>query len=564
MSKHTIWRVCIALTMLTFALTGIGTALAAPAHAPARQSGAVLPGIYVSEAMTADDGTAYNISVILLGDGSAAMVFATADESETAVGAWEEDDGAVTVTLTGTETETFDEPVVTTFEVEGDVLTAVEYDETIFGADGFSVTLSVSEEELAAAEDQGLADEGSSSPAPVGGIYSSDVVDLGAPSVWLLNLNEDGTFQAGAVIFDGETDLSSVTGTWVAGEDGTLTLTSEQELYATEDGGTDVGESDQEEPLVLTVGADGTLSAAEEATGGVPLVFYPHQPSVAAHAQAEATDAVGVRIFVSDILPAADTPGRVISLALADDGGAALATSYLNDEPAVVEDGYWVENDDGTLTVTLVGNEDEEYAEPTVITFELADDTLTAVDYDETLYGEAELTLTLVPDEGQTAPDPLDIPSGGGAAESDAEAAAPGALEGAAEAAPGDLEMVPAAFAEAFALEEGIDAGILVYQSDVLPAADTSGRQITLALSDDGAAEMSTDYLNDEPPIVEIGAWAGSGDETITVTLTGREDLEYDEPTVIVFAVEGDTLTAIDYDEALYGSEGLTLTLASE
>ena len=241
-----------------------------------------------------------------------------------------------------------------------------------------------------------------------------------------------------------------------------------------------------------------------------------------------------------------------------------MATSYLNDEPAIVEVGTWVENEDGTITVTLTGSDGQDYAEPTVITFELADDTLTAVDYDEALYGEEGLVLTLVPATGEASPDPLDVPSGGGAAGGDTEAAAPAPAESAAGSAASNMEMVPAAFAEAFATDEGIDAGMVIYQSDILPAADTQGRQITLTLSDDGAVEMSTDYMNDEPPIVEIGEWAGNGDETITVTLTGREDQEYDQPTEIVFEASGDTLTAVEYDRALYGSEGLTLTLVTE
>ena len=196
MNTNTTWRVCAAVAVMALALLVGRPAVAAPALAPALQEGGVVPGIYVSETMTADDGTTFDISVILMGDSSAAMVLSSAAESVTAVGAWEEgDDATVTVTLTGAESEEFDEPVVTVFEAADDVLTAVEYDETVFGADGFSVTLSVSEEELDTAEAQGLAEEDATSGPVVSGVYSSDIVDLGAPSVWIVNFNDDGTFQ---------------------------------------------------------------------------------------------------------------------------------------------------------------------------------------------------------------------------------------------------------------------------------------------------------------------------------------------------------------------------------
>ncbi|MEZ4610088.1 MAG: copper resistance protein NlpE N-terminal domain-containing protein [Caldilineaceae bacterium] len=101
---------------------------------------------------------------------------------------------------------------------------------------------------------------------------------------------------------------------------------------------------------------------------------------------------------------------------------------------------------------------------------------------------------------------------------------------------------------------------VTTYQSDTLPAASSPGRVITLTLYNDGSLEMSTDFLNDEPPIVEVGTWEQGDDDTLTVTLTGRPDRTYDEPVVIVFAQDGATLDAVEYDTSLYGSEGLSLT----
>ncbi len=95
--------------------------------------------------------------------------------------------------------------------------------------------------------------------------------------------------------------------------------------------------------------------------------------------------------------------------------------------------------------------------------------------------------------------------------------------------------------------------------SETLPAASSPGRVIELVLLDNNAAAMRTDYLNDETPIVELGAWEQT-DDSLTVTLTGRVDQDYDEPVIIVFAVDGDQVTTVEYDTDLYGEEGFVLT----
>lgn len=94
-----------------------------------------------------------------------------------------------------------------------------------------------------------------------------------------------------------------------------------------------------------------------------------------------------------------------------------------------------------------------------------------------------------------------------------------------------------------------------------LPAASSPGRDITLSLKLDNSAELSTDYLNGEVPIIETGSWQDNGDDTATLSLSGRADgVVYEAPTVIIFQLSGSTLTAVEYDQSLFGSEGLTLT----
>jgi LysM repeat protein len=95
----------------------------------------------------------------------------------------------------------------------------------------------------------------------------------------------------------------------------------------------------------------------------------------------------------------------------------------------------------------------------------------------------------------------------------------------------------------------------------MLPAASSPGRDITLDLKPDGSVELSTDYLNGEAPIIEIGTWQDNNDGTATVTLTGRPGGQvYNTPNVITFRLVKGELIAVVYDISLYGSEGLQLT----
>lgn len=93
-----------------------------------------------------------------------------------------------------------------------------------------------------------------------------------------------------------------------------------------------------------------------------------------------------------------------------------------------------------------------------------------------------------------------------------------------------------------------------------LPAASSPGRTITLVLNEDASVELSTDYQNGKPPIVETGTWQDNGDGTVTVMLTGRPDgTVYNQPDVVTFGLDGNELKAIAWDTNVYGSEGMTL-----
>ena len=100
------------------------------------------------------------------------------------------------------------------------------------------------------------------------------------------------------------------------------------------------------------------------------------------------------------------------------------------------------------------------------------------------------------------------------------------------------------------------------YQSyvAVMPAASGGGtRVMVLRLFDDGTLTWQTQFQNGEPAIVEVGTWTGNADGTLTVNVTGQTDRVYDAPNVIVFQQTDGMLVATQYDQNLYGSEGLQL-----
>ncbi len=278
-----------------------------------------------------------------------------------------------------------------------------------------------------------------------------------------------------------------------------------------------VPESAQQSAAALAEAAE--QAAVPETAAAAPMAAKVQAPEYAGTYSAQ--------------LPAADSPGRAVTLTLAEDGSATMATDYQNGRRPVVEIGTWEANPEGTATVTLAAQGKRKYFEPLVIVFQLEGNTLTSVAYDTNLYGQEGLTLTR--------------------AEPEAAATAAGPTAAPVEAAPTEPTAVPV---EAPAPEVDY-AG--TYTAG-LPAADSPGREITLTLAEDGSATMATDYLNDQPPVVETGSWQANPDGTATVTLTGQAGEEYAEPVVIVFQLEGETLSAVEYDASLYGSEGLTFT----
>jgi NlpE N-terminal domain len=92
-----------------------------------------------------------------------------------------------------------------------------------------------------------------------------------------------------------------------------------------------------------------------------------------------------------------------------------------------------------------------------------------------------------------------------------------------------------------------------------LPAASSPGREITLMLNPGGLAEMTTDYLNGESPVVEAGIWRTSGGSVVRVTFDERNGEPMETTSDIIFRVINGNLVAVVYDRTVYGSAGLVL-----
>ncbi|MFN2169500.1 MAG: copper resistance protein NlpE N-terminal domain-containing protein, partial [Anaerolineae bacterium] len=251
---------------------------------------------------------------------------------------------------------------------------------------------------------------------------------------------------------------------------------------------------------LLAIVYDQTVYGAE----GLQLEKTEQTQQEAASPDAPTPEFVGT---YQTMLPAADSPGRQITLVLADDNSAQMTTDYMNGEAPIVQTGTWEANDDGTATMTLTAQDGNPYDEPQVITFSMDGDQLDAIVYDRSAYGEEGLHLAKTE-------------------QSEQEAATP------------DF--------------------VAVYEA-MLPAADSPGRHITLVVGADNTVQMTTDYMNGEDPIVQEGTWQLNDDRTVTVTITGQDGQLYIEPKTITFSLDDDRLAAIDYDLTIYGKNGLKL-----
>jgi hypothetical protein len=286
------------------------------------------------------------------------------------------------------------------------------------------------------------------------------------------------------------------------------------------------------------------LPAPEE-----PVAPAPQEQPQPAAVEAQPAEFVGV---YTASLPAADTPGRDITIELAADGAVTVTSDYLNNQPSIVETGAWSANPSGTVTVVLTAQGDQQYFEPRAF--------LVGIEGDELLVmGEVGQVVRFARTTGEAVAAPV--------------AGAPSSEEAPAAAVTKTFTTTAAVTVTETLTGTAVVTSTAVMTEEVTlantylalrPAASGGGTQLlALSLFDDGNAQLATEFASQEAPIVDLGTWVDNGDDTITVTFTGRAERAFDAPIVVTFQREDDFLQSVGSEE-LYGSEGLRLRLAAD
>ena len=415
MSRSTVLRVVTLIMVVALGLVPVASALAA---APQQDVNPDIVGLWVSEESTEGE----TVSLSLFDDGAMQGLSEFADGADNVLysGEWA-DNGDDTVSILIVEVDGLaigDEP----FEIVFDVVSADELnaaDTTDFGDDGMSIFFEDSEP-LAFVDEAGdvaadvtdsevltdtetLADTEEMVEAVAPGVYvSNGLEDNGIPVAALVYINEDGTYQSVVATFDAESNTITQLGVWEDDGEGTLTLSSEQEMTVTADG---AEFADLDEPLDLefAITADVLegdvlrlfpLSAVEEVLSGFAGMVDDEMGADEAGA-AESFDTMLYMSPMKDILA-----GTIQVLVLVSDGTASFTSGTTDDAEAVVEVGAWEEDSDGVITVELTQDDaGADLDEPSTIVFELDEDgNLVATDFDTDRYGDS-IVLELTDDQ---------------------------------------------------------------------------------------------------------------------------------------------------------------------
>ncbi|MFN3333975.1 MAG: copper resistance protein NlpE N-terminal domain-containing protein, partial [Caldilinea sp.] len=97
-----------------------------------------------------------------------------------------------------------------------------------------------------------------------------------------------------------------------------------------------------------------------------------------------------------------------------------------------------------------------------------------------------------------------------------------------------------------------------VWASNIYPAADAPGMMEIVALYPNNAAELVTIYLT-KGTIVETGSWETNAEGGVDVTLTGNEDMEYQQPALLRLVPTDDQLT-----DGIFTYRALTIVTPEE
>lgn len=416
MARRSLARVFAVALIALLSLLPAATAFAA---APTQDPNPDMVGLWVSEESTKGE----TVSLSLFDDGTMQGQSEFTDGSDTNiyVGTWGDNgDDTVSVFIESVDGESIG---ADPFEVVFDVVSPTELnaaDTTDFGDDGMTLTLEDSEP-VAYADEAGAADTTAASSdvvtdtagltdtveltdsaalteVLVPGIYVTNELDAdGVPVALFAHLNEDGTFQSVATLFDGATLPVTQLGTWEDNGDGTVTITAEQELSSTVDGpaAIDLPESTA---LDFTIrgdtleGKDITLyslgSAVEKLSGFAGAVEEDMAAETAADDTAAADAGQGAILYMSALSEIID--GYINVLVLAEDGTASFTFGPTADDQPTIQLGTWSADKDGLISVDLT--QDDKGADldaPATIVFEPdAKGNLDAIDFDSDIYGK--------------------------------------------------------------------------------------------------------------------------------------------------------------------------------
>ena len=346
----------------------------------------------------------------------------------------------------------------------------------------------------------------------VGGLYFSAAITEdfdGGAGVVLLNLAGDGTVELSFNLM-GEPTIPFVSaGEWTDNGDGTVTIIVNQDMSVTADGAEWVDADESEE--ILEIGEDGSLSSEE-------IILYPIDQlgdvELAVVAVSEDEGDYSYTEYTSEPMPMAGGPDSILYLYLYADTYAELYTSAEDGSEEVYEYGEWAAGDDGKITVTITGNDDGEFDEAKVIVF--SDDgegTLTAEEWDTDVYGDEGFSVT-------------------------------------------ESYVSDTANDEETTTSETEVSDTVTFSSDFF----AEGNYVSLTLFDDNTIFMTTLEPEGGETLIEQGEWVKNEDGTLTVTITGTFDEEYETPVEMVFEYDeaGTTITATEYDKETH-PDGLEL-----
>jgi hypothetical protein len=489
------------------------TALAAPIiqGGNTAQGEAVVVAYYESDEVAIGDEESVVIGLSLYDDDTFEMAVDLLDGEDPSVayGDYEENDDGVLLTLIGADNADFDEPtdMQLTWDAD-DSLIIPGTPDGLFGEEDvilYETDAPVDDSDTSGdtSDDTGddtSDDTGSDVAVELGGVYISPVqpTDSSDGVVYLLNLLPDGSASLNSDYLNLEVPIFEV-GTWTDNGDDTATV----EITGTVD-------TTYDDPIVLdfTVGDSGELVLENVSLYPLSLLGTDMSGDDSSDVSGDIGDDTGtedssVYTYVAEATLAGEEDSTYIYMLLYDDGTVALT----DQEGTGTLYGEWTYEDE-VLSVSLTSDDESDLDEPLDLVFELSDDgSLVATDYPTDVFGEDGLTFYSADDSSEA------------------------------------------------------DGEFYFYESDTLPSEDSEGIVISLILSEDGAAMVSTDSMNGEDPYLEYGEWTRDDAGAVIITINEGPDGAYDEPYVFTFEEDPDDLSLNLTDESVevFGDAGLVL-----